>query len=790
MKNLSHWRHLNLASRFLLVTLLLLLFVQTAGFWVVRAAMDDHVRNEIDQSLNVAERIWERLLEQSSERLFEASSVLASDFGFRSAVATGDAQTIASALSNSASRIGASVTFLLDPGMSFIASSQEAEQPMDARMREWLWKMGQTITQDESHGVLGLYQSEPTQFVMAPIRAPRTIGYVLMGFKIDQSRVDELYRLSGIHMALVSTNAQSGVDRVVTSSTEFNLQTFKPSSESRYDVDVQNDTFLTIHRKQQLLGGDLQLMLFRSIKEAQAEIYQLQIKLAYITILGLLVFALASAWATRKITEPLVQLTKVTSALGHGVYEVAVQGTERRDEIGALARGFDTMRSSIAQQRDEILHLAYFDTLTGLPNRIKFLEELETGLNGRRELETPLIVLTINLDRFKKVNDILGYTMGDRLLVATANRLNELARRKGDLVARLSGDEFAVLLSRTDKSGAMDYAKKVQHALAEPLAFDDTMVDLSASIGIAAWPEDAKDAETLVNYSQVAMYAAKAKTEDIIEYSDALLSSSPENLSLLSDLRRAVNNDELRLFLQPKVATKTNKVIAAEALIRWEHPERGLVPPFQFVPFAEQTGFVRQLTKWIFEEAARSWKSLQPETGSLRISINLSTRDLMDPKFPEFLLQVLDKFNLSPDGFCLEITESAIMDDPKLAEATLNQLSQQGFRLSIDDFGTGYSSLGYLKRLPVNELKIDQSFVLGMLENENDAIIVRSTVDLAHNLGLDVVAEGVETEPMLDILKDLRCEEVQGYLIGKPMPMDQFIKWRKEWAEQQAETVA
>ena len=265
------------------------------------------------------------------------------------------------------------------------------------------------------------------------------------------------------------------------------------------------------------------------------------------------------------------------------------------------------------------------------------------------------------------------------------------------------------------------------------------------------------------------------------------MTSTPESLSLLSELRQAVTNNELRVYLQPKVSTANHKVVAAEALVRWQHPEKGLVPPYKFVPFAEQTGFIREITKWMISALAEQWQALQQENGLFRVSVNLSTRDLLSPSFPDYVRQTLDTFDVPTSGVCLEITESAIMDDPAFAEQTLAKLSNMGFRLSIDDFGTGYSSLGYLKRLPVNELKVDQSFVFGMMDDANDRTIVQSTIDLAHNLGLDVVAEGVETAEMYQVLGELGCEEAQGYFIGKPMPIEAFLTWREQWQEEHIE---
>ncbi len=277
------------------------------------------------------------------------------------------------------------------------------------------------------------------------------------------------------------------------------------------------------------------------------------------------------------------------------------------------------------------------------------------------------------------------------------------------------------------------------------------------------------------------MYAAKSKTTVMQLYDPALDSSSAQTLSLLSELRHAVDHGELRLFLQPKLALADARVVAAEALVRWQHPQRGLVPPLDFIPFAEQTGFVRQLTLWMFEEAARLWRGLQADGTPVRIAINLSTRDLLDLDFPARLDAILVRHDVQADAFCLEITESAIMDDPQRAESTLNRLSERGFKLSIDDFGTGYSSLAYLKRLPVDELKIDKSFVMNMEKDDDDAKIVRSTIDLAHNLGLTVVAEGVENQLIWYKLRELACDEAQGYFMSKPLPASEFMGWCGRW---------
>jgi predicted signal transduction protein with EAL and GGDEF domain len=378
----------------------------------------------------------------------------------------------------------------------------------------------------------------------------------------------------------------------------------------------------------------------------------------------------------------------------------------------------------------------------------------------------------------------MGYAFGDQVLKAVGRRLSRLGETGDCLVARMGGGAFALLLPGRDASAAKLCAQQVAQALEDPVSLDGQTVDISAGVGIACWPQHAHQVDELLGHAEVAMYAAKRKNLGLVVYEATLDSTSAQNLTLLSELRQAVDNNELRLFLQPKIYLASHSVSAAEALVRWVHPVRGMVQPMQFIPFAEQTGFIRHLTLWVLEAAAREWHNLQPPGGALRIAVNLSTRDLMDADFPAKIDALLAKYQVPHSGFCLEITESAIMDDPQRAEATLDQLATSGFKLSIDDFGTGYSSLAYLKRLPVSELKIDKSFVMGMEKDESDAKIVRSTIDLAHNLGLTVVAEGVENAHIYQLLVELGCDEAQGYHMGKPMPATDFTGWCDRWRAQ------
>lgn len=453
-------------------------------------------------------------------------------------------------------------------------------------------------------------------------------------------------------------------------------------------------------------------------------------------------------------------------------------------EIGELADAFSDIRNKMAAREREIHRLAYLDPLTELPNRARFVLLLQASLAEAEQRGHSVFVLMMDLDRFKYVNDVMGHSFGDTLLRLVAQRLQLALDNGADAsakLARLGGDEFAVLLPGISIEQAQGMAARILASLETPLSLEDQTVDISASVGIAGYPEHAAESRTLLSVVEVAMYAAKQRKDGAVVYDAEIDSSSQKNLSLLSEMRSAMERDEFRLRVQPKISLNTGQVVGFEALARWEHPERGFLFPNEFIAFAEQTGFIRTLTRWVLDQSAALCQQLAATGIDLKVSVNLSTRDLLDQDLPLKFREILARHQLAPSSFCLEITESAIMDDPVRAQQTLERLHAMGFSLSIDDFGTGYSSLAYLKRLPVDELKIDKSFVLNMEHDMDDTKIVRSTIDLGHNLGLRVVAEGIESEAAWHLLAALGCDQGQGHFMGRPIPGDQLIDWIEAW---------
>jgi diguanylate cyclase (GGDEF)-like protein len=422
-------------------------------------------------------------------------------------------------------------------------------------------------------------------------------------------------------------------------------------------------------------------------------------------------------------------------------------------------------------------HQALHDALTDLPNRVLFRERVDAAIGVAGRAGRGVAVVLMDLDRFKEVNDTLGHHSGDLLLCGIGPRL-QTAVRATDTVARLGGDEFAVLLPGIDDAeAALATADKLLAALDAPFSLDALTVEVEASIGIALSPEHGADAATLLQHADVAMYLAKDAHTGVELYTPVHDLYSRDRLTLVGQLRQALDRAELVLHFQPKVDLRTDAVRGVEALLRWAHPTRGLLVPDSFLPAAEHTGLIRPLTSQVLEQAAAQCGEWRAAGHELTVAVNLSARNLHDLQLPDEIGHVLERWALPPSALELEITESAIMADPVRALGVATQLRALGVGLSIDDFGTGYSSLSYLKQFPVNEIKIDKSFVIDMTANDDDAAIVRSTIGLARNLGLEVVAEGVETNEVRNRLVELGCDLAQGFLLGAPVPASDLTPW-------------
>ncbi|HSH72617.1 MAG TPA: EAL domain-containing protein [Methylophilaceae bacterium] len=792
----------SLKSRIAVVFLTLILLIQIVGSIAIKLSIEKNARASVNEQLQIGERIFRSLLEQNGENLSQGARILATDYGFRQAIASNDYETVLSALSNHQSRIGADIAIFYAPGRDSLTISGSLPEDVARGKVSALIKSAQNNGDTRDFVV---FKNQPYQLVAVPVKAPLTIGWIVMGFKINNELAQKLNKLSNLEVTFISKSNDShwssmastlnmaSSEELVAISAEKISKKSSSDHPDNSEIDIGKTDYGTRYvaifdTPDQALFAVLQ----RSIDEATAPYKTLQLNLLILTIIGALVFIAGIFYISKRITMPITELAETAKQLEAGNYDIMVH-SDRKDELGKLGNAFNSMSEAIASREKSILKLAYWDEMTQLPNRASFMLQLGQAMAVAKEKNESLSVLVMDLDRFKQINNILGQSSGDELLHAVAERISSSTRRKSDVVARFGGDEFAVLLPTANIAIGLSVASALIKTLETPIQVNDQFVDITAGLGIATYPDHAENEEQLLSRAEMAMYKSKASNSGAIVFEPAFDISSQDNLSLSSELKSAISNKELALYIQPKIDLITRKVCSTEALIRWKHPKKGLVFPDEFIPFAEHTGLIRSISLLMLSEAAALSATWRDHGIYIPIAVNISARDLIDHDLPNKLNNILNTHHVDTSAISLEITESSIMDDPLRAQQTLDNLSQMGVKLAIDDFGTGYSSLSYLKRLPVSELKIDKSFVLKMEEDDSDSKIVRSTIDLGHNLGLKVVAEGIENEKVWDLLKEMGCDYGQGYFMSKPMPAQDFLVWMSRWDDsgtQQVKSIA
>jgi diguanylate cyclase len=492
-----------------------------------------------------------------------------------------------------------------------------------------------------------------------------------------------------------------------------------------------------------------------------------------ISLISLLILSMGYVYFERGILKPI---SRVALALRDEAKGDEPQPLPQVNSIETqqLIDAFGEMRQQVQDRQRALEHQALHDSLTSLPNRYKLQNELEEQCRIAQQKGAPIAVLTMGLDRFKDINDTLGHRIGDRILQLFGERLRFLVR-EGDLVARLGSDEFAILQSGIGQEEAIYTARKLLAEVMQPFQVEQINLYVGCSIGIAIYPTHATSPTELIRYADIAMHVAKQMKTGYSLYERKYDTNNILHLSLATDLRHAVQQDALQLNFQPQQFLHNSEYAGMEVLLRWNHPVHGYVSPEEFIPIAEQTGAIHSITHWVLENSfkqIRRWIKAGREPGL--VSINISVFNLQDREFVDTLAEMMKQWDIDPQKLMLEVTETAMMADPINAKHTLERLNQLGLKIAIDDFGTGFSSLAYIKQLPVHELKIDKSFVCNMIYDENDAVIVHSTIDLAHNLGLKVIAEGVETGEITEQLKAWGCDVIQGHHYGKPLRADEI----------------
>ena len=444
------------------------------------------------------------------------------------------------------------------------------------------------------------------------------------------------------------------------------------------------------------------------------------------------------------------------------------------EQFGVMAVGYDM--TDIRQSEEQIHHLAYYDLLTDLPNRLLLRDNIDRAITAARRDNRPFALFIMNLSRFKEINNTLGHQNGDIILQGVARSMKDTLS-EADTIARMGGDDFAVLMTNIDADNVPKMMSNIMSSLAKPFSLEGLSLNISASTGISIFPGHGEDADTLIRRAYIALDAAKTTESDFCIYTPEYDKFTPEHLALMGELRSAIELNQLFLLYQPKVDIRTGMAIGVEALVRWQHPQSGIIPPDKFISLAEKCGLIRQLTFWVLREAFRQLRGWHKAGLDVSIAVNLSVRSLNAKLILDQIKGLLSTWGISPGLLRLEITESIIMQSPEIAMEIITELTKMGVKFSIDDFGTGYSSLSYLQRLPVDELKIDKSFVMNMIKDANSNAIVGSIIELGHSLGLKVVAEGVENKEILDRLTLAGCDIAQGYFFSKPIPHAEITAW-------------
>jgi diguanylate cyclase (GGDEF)-like protein len=761
----------SLQRRIVLVFVGLLVLVMGLVLALVRDSSARIVGSEGRNELAVGAKVFQRLLEQNQRQLETAAGVLSADFAFREAIATQDQPTMRSVIRNHGQRIHAQVMMVAGIDGALIASSQRETAAGDAFPFPDLMRDAESA--GRSAGFRQMRNGQLYQVVLVPIMAPRRIAWVAMAFEVDDRWARDMAEITGLAVHFVRFGARGPV--LLASSFDgpqraaLPLGGLPPAGEQALQ-DVRGESWRSMRLP---LDGAMQAVLQLPVAQVQAPFDQLQARLLGVVGTAILLFALGSITLARRIVKPLDELSKAAHRIAQGDYGQALPALPQ-DEIGQLATSFAHMRDGIASREERIVRLAYTDGLTALPNRTRFLETF-----ARLPAGSPRAVAVLNIDRFAMINNALGYHVGDRLLREVGERISTL-ERPPIMVARLWGDHFAFLLDIATGDCARSFAAAVLEQLRDPITLDGQRLDIGGSIGIALYPQDGLDASTLLRRAELALAAAKRRRSGAAFAHEAGAEPAPEQLSLIGDMRAAMADGQFLLAYQPKLDLKSGRILGAEALLRWRHPERGMIPPGSFIPFAEQTGFIREITPWVLDAAIRQLAQWRAEGLDIAVSANLSALDLLDPELPRRVKALLEFHGVPAARLCLEITESALMDEPALALSHLNALAALGVKLSIDDYGVGQASLAYLKSLPVNELKLDRSFITAIAGSPRNAAIVQSTIMLSHALGLSVVAEGVETEEELDWLRAHGCDVGQGYRIAKPLMAAELPAYAKK----------
>ncbi|EDY86994.1 diguanylate cyclase/phosphodiesterase [gamma proteobacterium HTCC5015] len=728
-------------------------------------ATERNVQARVEQQMLVGEKVLQALIETRQNLLTGSAQILTSDFGFKKAVAVGDRATTESALSNQARRIGADLMLLLSLEGDIMA--RDSNTAIDSQQMPPLANMALSKGKVAGFSRIG---DDLYQVIVLPVKAPTPIALTVVGFRVDQELAEKLKELTNLDIAFITHASRDEV----TASTLDESQVLKADNEIHgLSFFSQRVSHIKSSSEFDLLwGGSMDVVLLSHLDSVYRDFDRLSLQIVGTALVAVLLSLILAAISSKRLVEPVSKLASGARRIARGHYEEPVEADSEVLELSELSQAINGMQDEIRQREEKILYQANHDHLTGLLLSAKLLQSLRGELSNLREFA----LLTIGSPQLRDINNAFGHEVGDACLVEVAKRLEPFTASQSH-ACRIR-NYFKLRID--DVSNLETLMHDVIATLEMPYWVQGLRLQMNFNIGVAHYPDQADDADSVWRRSNMALDTATSEQLKIGYYRDGEDQKRTARVELINDLRKQLQNKEqgeVFMAYQPKRRLDDNTVSHAEALIRWVHPELGFVSPEDFIPLAEQTGLINELSRWVVSQVAAQIARWRSQGIRMSVAINLSAEDLFNAETRLHIEKVLHDFDLEPSAISFEVTESAVIRDNGDERNLIGDLRDKGFSIAVDDFGTGYSSLEQLKKVPVSHLKIDKSFVLQLAQNREDQIIVRSTIELAHQLGLEVIAEGVEDAQSEQLLKEYGCDWVQGYYLAKPMNADDFNEW-------------
>jgi len=770
----------SLHARIGMFSLALFLAIQIPTLVLAYRGNNEVANERLSADLDHGTRTFRRVLDERGSQLALATRVLASDFAFRKALAVAEPAAIQSALENHSARLRADFGLVLSPTRAVVASTGTATTGSP----QLLASVAPEADESAGRSIILAFDRRLVQIAVVPVLAPDPVGWAAFGWDLDQRAANDLKQLVDVEITFLSISDTGGI--------QVSASTLPTSLHEEIRRQVAGTTLSKTDMRTVELGGETYasnaislddrrppravVLTHQSVTKASAPFRKFTDLLTTLSIVGIAACVLGSSMLAGAIARPIRSLTAMTESMRAGDVGAHVSG-KLTGELQGLANSFNRLIDSLRKRDAEVVQLAYFDSLTGLSNRVGFIKAAPHRLNVAGNDAFAAVAL-LDIASSAQINSVLGHEVGDEVLRAVAAKLRD-ALPESDLIARFGSDNFAVLLITGSEQKLESTLRHLIAQFETPLHVTKQAIDVRVNVGWAQLRDDGFDLATVVRRADMALNVAKVKQLPVMRFNHAMEATTHTHFALLSDLKLAIVQNELELYYQPKLSMDGDAV-GLEALLRWNHPQRGLIMPDAFIGIAEQTGAVREVTRYVVAEAVHQLRLWSDDGLKLPIAVNISARDLQDDSFPRFVSEKLAETGIDASLLRFEITERALLDNLDAAAQTLRALQHIGIRVSLDDYGTGYATLTHISQLPVSELKIDRSFVTDLTADTRNYAIVLSTVEMGHRLGMNIVAEGVETVAELEAVRQSGCDEVQGYYFSKPLASRDVQQWMRD----------